>query len=291
MKSTTNAIGEILLENGNPLLKMWEVNISCGERRYVKHSHTRFEITVVNGGEGEYTTENAVYKMKKGDVFVFSSNEQHCITKVSRGGITITNLHFEPRYLIENHKSDDFVNFCFSHSHNFSNRIPYADAEILRKNHTMIKKELSSREESYTAAIRAYLDIILIDLLRNHKYVEHIKTANQNNIFNMLSVFGYIEEHLEENLSLCRLASVAGLSPNYFSHIFKQLNGISLWDYITAKRIEKAVKLIMSGGSLTMLETAMLCGFNNTVNFNKAFKKQKGITPSELKKNPKLLSH
>jgi len=38
-----------------------------------------------------------------------------------------------------------------------------------------------------------------------------------------------------------------------------------------------------------MLDIALRCGFNNTVNFNKAFKKHKGITPSQLRKDPKLL--
>ena len=40
-----------------------------------------------------------------------------------------------------------------------------------------------------------------------------------------------------------------------------------------------------------MAEIATRCGFNNTVNFNKAFRKHKGITPSALRQNPKLLAH
>ncbi len=289
--SNTKPIHEILYQNDMPLLKMWNVDITEGSRNFLKHSHTRFEITVVNEGSGEYTTENAVYNIKKGDVFVFSSNEVHCITKVAEGGLSITNLHFEPRYLI-GEKNEDYINFCFSHSAEFQNRIPSTNATILRDTLLMIKKELTECKDNYTIAIRAYLDLILVDLLRNHKYNNTSKEISQNNIYNLLAVYKYIDEHLSDDLTLNSLAELAGFSPNYFSHIFKILNGISLWDYINAKRVEKAIKLITSKNSnYTMLEIALECGFNNTVNFNKAFKKQKGFTPSSLKKNPKILSH
>ena len=94
-----------------------------------------------------------------------------------------------------------------------------------------------------------------------------------------------------EEIKLNDLANIAGLSPNYFSHLFKKNNGISLWDYITAKRIEKAINILRHNRELTILEIALECGFNNTTNFNKAFKKQKCLTPSEFRKNPALLYH
>lgn len=288
-------IGELILQSGNPLLKMWNADVAFGSRPYVKHSHSRFEITVINSGSGEYTTENAVYPMLPGDVFVFSSNEIHCITSCGSEGLHITNLHFEPRYL--NHENDSspddsFINFCFSHSPEFENRIPAAKAENIRFNHRMIKEELLNNKDSYPIAIKSYLNLILIDLLRNQHYRAQSPIDSRNCAFSMLLVYDYIEHHLCEEITLNALADLVHLSPNYFSHLFKQFNGISLWEYIIAKRIEKAMHLIRSrSDNLTMMEIALQCGFNNTVNFNKAFKKHKGITPSELRKNPNLLSN
>ena len=284
----SHSIGELLLENGTPLLKMWSISVDEKHRPYVKHSHTRFEITVVDGGRGEYTTENTVYPMEKGDVFVFSSNEIHCITATD-GELSITNLHFEPRYLSDDF-TDSYVNFCFYHSPEFSNRIPAEAATAIRYHHNNIKNELLKSENSYQIAVKAHLDLMLIDLLRNHSYptVADGKTTYQH----ILTVCDYIDRHLDEDLTLKQLADTAGLSPNYFSHVFKELNGVSLWDYVTAKRIEKAVHLIRTADrSVTVLDIALCCGFNNAVNFNKAFKKHKGITPGELRRNPDALSH
>ena len=95
-----------------------------------------------------------------------------------------------------------------------------------------------------------------------------------------------------EELKLERLAEIMALTPNYFSHLFKKLNGITVCDYINAKRIEKATRILTSGSNkLTMLEIATTCGFNNTARFNKTFKKYRGFTPSQLKSDPKLLWH
>lgn len=286
-------IGEMFLQSGQPLLKMWSIDVDSQSRPYVKHSHTRFEITVVNHGSGKYTTERNVYPMEPGDVFIFSSNEFHCITQTGPKGLSITNLHFEPRYLSHEFAEsygDSYLNFCFYHSEEFENRIPADKAEILRHHHTMIKKEFLSQNEQYPLAIQSHMHLMLIDLLRNHQYRN--VDEHKNTVLDILSVYDYIDQHLCENLTLAKLANIAGVSPNYFSHIFKQLNGITLWEYITAKRIEKASRLLrLKDCTLTMLDIALDCGFNNTVNFNKAFKKQKGITPSELRKNPKLFSH
>ena len=286
-------IGELFIESGEPLVKMWDVEIRALERPFSRHAHSRFEIMTVTGGSGEYSTENGVYPMNVGDVFVFSSNEIHYITKVGENGISMTNFHFEPRYLSEDFSKDlgdNYINFCFSHSSEFKNRIPAEKATVLREHHSAIRQEFLTKETQYPLAIRARLNLILVELLRNHNYRAPV-TIN-NSAYSILPVYDYISRHLDEKLELGQLADIAGMSPNYFSALFKKLNGITLWDYITAKRIEKAVSLIKkSDANVTILDIALQCGFNSTVSFNKAFKKQNGFTPSELRRNPKLLSY
>ena len=286
-------IGELQTQKGSPLLKMWEVYLDECERPFIRHSHARFEITLVNAGYGEYTTENNKYPMEPGDIFVFSSNEVHCITKAEEGGLCITNLHFEPRYLGEEFSEnygDSSLAFCLFHAPGFANRISAKEADILRNYHTKIKEEFESEGDSYSLAIHSYLNLILIELLRHHAY--RSSAAPKSALPDLLKIYNYIDQHLEEPMTLIEIAALAGISPNYFSRRFKEWNGLSLWDYITAQRIEKAVKLILSpDNELTILEIALSCGFNNTVNFNKAFKKQKGFTPRDLRNNPKLIFH
>ena len=290
-----STVGQLLLENNEPLLKMWSVSVKPGARPFVRHSHFRFEITAVTGGSGEYTTDNAVYPMEPGDVFVAASNEVHCITNAGENGLFITNLHFEPRYLAPQGSIEDnsaLTRLCFFHSPEFKNRIPADKAEIIRQNHNCIKEEFEKNDGLLPTAVEAHLNLILIDLIRNQNYDANPTCDAKEHTVNMLRVYDYIEQHICEDLKLERLAEIMALTPNYFSHLFKKLNGITVCDYINAKRIEKATKILTSGNNkLTMLEIATTCGFNNTAHFNKMFKKYRGFTPSQLKADPKLLWH
>ena len=57
---------------------------------------------------------------------------------------------------------------------------------------------------------------------------------------------------------------------------------MSPWDYITVKRIDLARRLLAESDK-NILEIAMLCGFNNTANFNRAFRNVTGKTPKEIR--------
>ena len=58
------------------------------------------------------------------------------------------------------------------------------------------------------------------------------------------------------------------------------LNGISPWDYITIKRVERAVELLKTT-ELTKLEIAERCGFSGSSNFYKAFAHVTGKKPGD----------
>lgn len=280
------AIGELHNAAGQELLKMWRVTVPPGKRVFYQHSHTRFEITVVDAGSGRYMTPSGVFDMQPGDVFVFASNEPHFIAEVGEDGLSITNLHFEPRYLTDGGEEGgipQYPDFCFSHAPDFKNRIPAGKAGVLREVLYHIAAELTDTPVGYTLSVRAMLHLMLIDLIRTHGYAALTPPGVQ--FSGMLQAMAYIDAHFCEAITLPDIAAAAGLTPNYFSALFKQLNSVTLWDYITAKRVEKAVGLIVSPDfDGTMLAIALACGFNNTANFNKAFRKHTGMTPSQYKK-------
>ena len=273
------------------VLKMWSVDVPHGKRHYNRHSHNAVEIALVLAGKGEYTTEKKTYPMEKGDVFVFATNEIHCITDVCSEELSVVNLHFRPEYVADAKEAGEgYVNFCFAHSEKFENRIPAEKAGFLSHALNMMRAEYTQKDREFSVASKAYLDLILVELLRNHSYYGTAAGESADRRAAILSVYAYIDSHLAEHLSLSELARIANLSPNYFSKIFAQYNGRSLWDYVNSKRIEKACRLLLDRSTgHTVLDVALECGFNNTVNFNKIFKKHTGITPKKLRENPELL--
>ncbi len=91
----------------------------------------------------------------------------------------------------------------------------------------------------------------------------------------------YIEDHLEDDLSLDALSRRFFVSKYHIAHIFKDNLGLSLHQYILKKRLAKCRDAICSGKDAT--ETCLLWGFNDYSNFYRAFKKEYGVAPSEVK--------
>ena len=145
-----------------------------------------------------------------------------------------------------------------------------------------IEQEIREKPAEYPLEIRSLLNLLIVEIIRHHGYAAEGQTGLPQ-LPGILKAMAFIDAHLEEPLSLPDIAAVAGISPNYFSTLFKRICNVTLWDYITAKRVEKAIHMICEETDRTMLEIALACGFNNTANFNKAFKKQTGMTPSRYR--------
>ena len=112
-----------------------------------------------------------------------------------------------------------------------------------------------------------------------------VTAEEYGHIKSVRTAMDYINRHLPDELTLEEIAKRADMSPNYFSHIFKKTVGVALWDYITSKRIESAMTLITERPDRNMLDIAVDCGFNNTANFNKMFRRVTGMTPSKFRRH------
>ncbi len=241
---------------------------------------------MVKAGRGVYTVGERLYPMEMGDMFVFSSNEPHCITKADEEGLTILNLQFEPRLLWGAHAdrlTEENAGFCFSHGKDFENRIVGAADAPVGTLFDQLCEEFSAGREEYALSVRSYLNLLLIRLIRNYGYTHDNAGLSRSQIHAIRRVLEYIDLHLAEEMTLATLSECAGMSPNYLSTVFHKISGITLWDYVNSKRIDKACRLLTEEQELTVLAVAMACGFNNTANFNKVFKKMTGTTPSEFR--------
>lgn len=97
------------------------------------------------------------------------------------------------------------------------------------------------------------------------------------------SVAGYIHAHYPEDLSLDFLAKHFSISASYLSHIFKQVTGFSVTDYIQMTRIRN-VQALLINTNIPITEVAEPCGFNCFSQFNRVFRKHIGMSPSKYRK-------
>ncbi|WP_019508292.1 AraC family transcriptional regulator [Pleurocapsa sp. PCC 7319] len=91
-------------------------------------------------------------------------------------------------------------------------------------------------------------------------------------------IIEYIQTHLDQDLTLTKLANLVQISPHYFASLFKQSTGTSPHKYITKCRLEKAKNLLRHRESAI----AFICqevGFKNQSHFTRVFRQYFQITP------------
>ena len=97
-------------------------------------------------------------------------------------------------------------------------------------------------------------------------------------------VLEHIELHLEEDLSVGRLAAIASLSHFHFARSFKQATGKSPHEHVSAQRLGHA-KSLLTDGDRSLEEIARACGFSSQANFSRAFYRTTGVTPGRYREH------
>jgi two-component system response regulator YesN len=97
----------------------------------------------------------------------------------------------------------------------------------------------------------------------------------------------YINANYMKNINMTTVANYVSINYTYFSEKFKEHNGINFNEYLKKMRIEKACQLLEKG-CFKIFEVSERCGFSDTKYFMKIFKEEKGLSPSEYKKNKEV---
>lgn len=253
------------------------------------HYHTAIEISLILSGKGLYKTNNSSYPVNKGDIFFFRPNEAHCITDIEADGMELLNLHISPYYLytnLQNALSSNYIKILATSfplkSNKINDTLPLEQVQEITNLILTIRKELESKKSDYITFVCNYISTILILFSRTYKNSKFSKNEKQN-YQKLLQAIKYIDTHFKEDISLESIAKKVAYSRCYFSSIFKKCMGMSIWDYICIKRIEESLTLIKTTDK-NIADIAFECGFNNTVNFNKLFKKYTNVTPNFFRK-------
>lgn len=279
--------GENILtdSSGNLLIKVFFSSKHPEKRTYREHHHAECELSLFIKGDGVYRIKNKSYDFHSGDVFLFNSDEVHCITEIN-SDCKLLNIHFAPRILWADKSNSDLFKIFFARSSAFENRIDRQNphTEKIRADILNLEHEMSEKLPGYEAMTKYMLFSALTSLVRNYGYIDNsVKHINyQKTVEPMEKALDYINQNLDKPVTLAEIAHHAAMSQTYFSTVFKKLNGLSPWEYITIKRVETAINLLKTTDS-TKLDIAMQCGFNSSSNFYKAFRKITGKRPDDFR--------
>ena len=100
--------------------------------------------------------------------------------------------------------------------------------------------------------------------------------------YRLKRVLDYIAASLEGNINLEQLSAIAGVSPHYFSELFKQSTGRTPHTYVLLQRIERA-KQRLRDPACSIIDAGLEAGFENPSHFARVFRRLVGTTPSRFR--------
>ncbi|AUZ48085.1 MULTISPECIES: helix-turn-helix domain-containing protein [Pseudomonas] len=92
----------------------------------------------------------------------------------------------------------------------------------------------------------------------------------------------YIDQHLQDAISLGQLAGLCALSEYHFARMFRQSFGLPPHQYLLARRLARA-KSLLRGSALAVGEIALMCGFSSASHFNQRFRQAMGAAPGDYR--------
>ncbi len=252
------------------------------------HWHTYFEITLVLSGTAVYYVSGQSFAVEQGDLIIFNSAELHG-WQVLSPEMKVLVLVFSEDLVAGYQGSADteYLKPFIERGSSFQNRIGrdeiYASgiAGIMEE----IRWEWLQQGAGHRLMIKADVLRMLTMLIRhyNSDVRDPRRTTEKNKALRRLQrAFEYIDGNYCRKVTLKAAADTVFMSPNYFSHYFHAATGISFSDYVTMCRIRKAREL-MENSSKSIYEIAMECGFPNSSNFYRLYKKHTGQSPRKGK--------
>jgi len=160
-------------------------------------------------------------------------------------------------------------------------------AEIYKEDDPLIQHiglTLLAESESDTPSGRMFSDSLIqtltLHLLANYTTARSAATVINGGLpgYKLRRVTEYINENLEEDLSLSEIASVADLSQFHFARAFRKSTGQTPQHFLMHQRVERA-KELLSQPELPLVEISLRTGFKNQSHFTTLFRKYTNYTP------------
>jgi AraC family transcriptional regulator len=156
---------------------------------------------------------------------------------------------------------------------------------ILWATATKLKHVIESKCESMLY-FDALASVLAHELSRSGRELARTSPASRGGLasWQKRAVIGYIEEHLDERVSLITLARLARVSQHHFCRAFKRSFGTPPQGYLLQRRIERA-KVLLADRANSITDVALTLGYACNSSFTLAFRKITGQTPSEFRRN------
>lgn len=243
------------------------------------HSHEYTEISIMLEGEALYTIEDEKHLVKANTVMVFNPGVVHWEKQPLN--TSAHELHIGIRnFLLTGYPKDTMPNKETILS-------PQGNHHKIMDIAWNIVHELEQESLEFRAMTKALTVQLIVQIIRSLEASQDLYLIGINPTVSrkqslVTDALHYIDRHYNEELTIDQIAQELLISPTYLSRIFKEVQDISVINYLIDIRMKHASTLLKES-NLAVKEVAQLVGYQDPLYFSKQFKKYFGKTPSHYK--------
>lgn len=249
------------------------------------HYHNFYEVIYVMEGEYSSLLGNQTYHLKKGDFLLIDANVMHKYHHIEEKHDSSRRIILWVTKATLEQLSDNQMDLtsCFRNHDNCAYHFPLYYEDMLQG--YLMKLAMSELIEgqypgSKEVMDRGYLTLFFayLNLLCN---IDEYSFKKEETISHPLveTVSSYIDNHIQNSISLEELAFEVHMSKYHFLRKFKELTGVTVHSFITNKRLIHASEGLKEGKSITQVYQE--CGFADYSSFLRNFKKAFGVSPGK----------
>ena len=243
-----------------------------GDWHSTPHSHDYTELFYIISGDGQFQISGQCFPVHAHQLVVVNPNiphtevsyEAHPLEYIVLGieGLELTIPDSdEARYCIYSFPEQNDVLTCMQH----------------------VLREMQERRPEYQTLCLAYMDIIMVQLMRHASVSITQSQARFPANRQCASVRDYIDQHYKENITLDLLAEKVSINKYYMAHAFKREYGVSPINYLIACRIREG-KRLLAETDLSLSQIAAVLGFSSSSYFSQRFRNSESVSPTEYRK-------
>jgi AraC-like DNA-binding protein len=248
------------------------------------HFHPDYELNFIYNGKGvrrivgDHLGEIDDYEL----VFI-GKNLSHCweLHKCSNSEIREICIHFQPDLLDDNLLSREAFKSIKNLLNNSGNGVLFSQETAK----TMMPRLLSLSSENPFTNFLSFISILHdLSVSPGQKIlsVSSPEIADYHNSARIKLVNDYIQSNYGKKITLEEISKLVHMTPVSFNRFIKKRTGRTLITFVNDIRIGVASRMLLESDQ-NISEISYKCGFNNIANFNRIFKKNKNITPSEYR--------
>ena len=248
------------------------------------HCHDGYEILIFLGGTTSFYVEHQCTSLSKGDIICCPPYTFHRALPKSEQDYERVLINFSEANLLTLNSAHTNLAQCF-----YNKSVPYRILHLNTDELTTLLQYTQRLENCFTDSFfgndvlqKALLTEILVMLNRQ---TPEQSSKNHINTYSPIvtKIFSYIEAHYREEFRIKHLADELHHNADYLTRCFKKTTGCSIQQFVIAKRVNLAQKLLREGN--TPLDACYLSGFENYSNFSRTFTKHTGISPKKYQLN------